>query len=155
MGTSITAAYRPQCNAERGLWFVDVAIDPWAYVAGRRPGDRSQEVFRPFLHLAVACYDRDQQPEPLGPVPTLAGSVPCFRGPCGATRRDIMVHPSLHEGRGQMISSFASLPLLFGVMVVVGVALLVVVLVRLWRGGLASTGSDGRSSESDAPQEES
>uniref|UniRef100_UPI002B265F50 hypothetical protein n=1 Tax=Nocardioides sp. TaxID=35761 RepID=UPI002B265F50 len=60
LGPLVTAAaYRPQFNAARGLWYVDVAIDPWAHVAGAKPGDRSQEAFWPFVRLAVARY----QPE--------------------------------------------------------------------------------------------
>ncbi len=44
------AGYKPEFNVERGLWYVDVAIDPWASLDG------PTLAFWPFLRLAVARF---------------------------------------------------------------------------------------------------
>lgn len=44
------AGYRPEYNEERGLWYVDVAIDPWASLEEPSPA------FWPFVRLAVARF---------------------------------------------------------------------------------------------------
>ena len=50
------AGYKPEYNAERGLWYVDVAIEPWASLEEPSPA------FWPFVRLAVARY----QPSSVG-----------------------------------------------------------------------------------------
>jgi len=45
------AGYQPEFNAERGLWYVDVAIDPWASLK-----EQPELGFWPFVRLAVCRF---------------------------------------------------------------------------------------------------
>lgn len=57
----VVAGYKPEYNAERELWYVDVAIDPWATASLVELRDQwfaaqPEQGFWPFVRLAVARF---------------------------------------------------------------------------------------------------